>query len=97
MAQDPFAKPGSTIVVHALMTSEEIRIRGLVQGVGFRPFVWQLVARHGIRGEVLNDGEGVLIRATGDRLDDFCRSVLDEAPPLARIRSQRRSALPSIG
>ncbi|SON53963.1 Carbamoyltransferase HypF [Hartmannibacter diazotrophicus] len=75
------------------MQTEEIRVRGLVQGVGFRPFVWQLAARFGIRGEVLNDGEGVLIRATGDQLDDFCRAILEEAPPLARIRSLDRRAI----
>lgn len=42
-----------------------IPVRGQVQGVGFRPFVWQLAGRYGIRGEVLNDPEGVLIRAKG--------------------------------
>ena len=42
-----------------------IRVRGQVQGVGFRPFVWQLAQRFGIDGRVLNDAEGVLIEAGG--------------------------------
>lgn len=62
----------------------EIRVRGQVQGVGFRPFVWQLAQRFGLRGEVLNDAEGVLIRC--DRLDDgFVRAVSAEKPLLARV------------
>lgn len=66
-----------------------IRVRGLVQGVGFRPAVWRLARRHGLSGEVLNDGEGVLIRAWGpsDALSGFELALAAEAPPLARIDS----------
>ncbi|WP_246849428.1 carbamoyltransferase HypF [Rubellimicrobium arenae] len=62
-----------------------IRVRGQVQGVGFRPFVWQLATRFGLRGEVLNDPEGVLIHVTGDALPAFLDALPKEAPPLARI------------
>ena len=62
-----------------------IRVRGQVQGVGFRPFVWQLATRMGLSGDVLNDGEGVLIRVTGAELDAFEAALRSEAPPLARI------------
>lgn len=79
----------------------EIRVRGLVQGVGFRPFIWQIATRFDICGEVLNDGEGVLIRAAGDRLDAFCAAIQAEAPPLARIRTVERQpfafATPPVG
>jgi hydrogenase maturation protein HypF len=77
------------------MTAEEIRIRGLVQGVGFRPFIWKLAARFRISGEVRNDGEGVLIRAEGERLEEFARAIPAEAPPLARIRHIERRPVPT--
>ncbi len=65
----------------------EIRIRGRVQGVGFRPAVWRAATRLGLRGEVLNDGQGVLVRAAGSPLaiDALVRAIRDEPPPLARI------------
>ncbi|MGR3781116.1 MAG: acylphosphatase, partial [Albimonas sp.] len=67
------------------MESRRIRVRGQVQGVGFRPFVWQLARRMGIAGEVLNDPEGVLIHAAGPTLDAFEAALRAEAPPLARV------------
>ncbi|MCR8723098.1 carbamoyltransferase HypF [Frigidibacter sp. ROC022] len=69
------------------MQGAAIRVRGQVQGVGFRPFVWQLAGRFGITGTVLNDPEGVLIHAAGDRLDAFVAAIAAEAPPLARVDS----------
>jgi hydrogenase maturation protein HypF len=67
--------------------AELIRVRGLVQGVGFRPTVWRLARRHGLRGSVLNDGQGVRIHVCGapEALDHFVSSLLHESPPLARI------------
>ncbi|MQQ07274.1 carbamoyltransferase HypF [Epibacterium sp. SM1979] len=62
-----------------------IRVRGQVQGVGFRPFVWTLARRLGLRGHVLNDPEGVLIHAVGADLDGFEAALIAEAPPLARV------------
>ena len=73
-------------------TGESIRVRGLVQGVGFRPTVWRLAGELGLTGEVLNDGEGVLIRAWGQQtqLDALCQRLRSEAPPLARIDAIER-------
>lgn len=62
-----------------------IRIRGQVQGVGFRPFIWQLAQAHGVNGHVLNDPEGVLIAAEGPGLHAFLAEIGAKAPPLARI------------
>lgn len=62
-----------------------IRIRGQVQGVGYRPFVWQLASRFGIKGTVLNDPEGVLIHGFGDALAAFVSALKTEKPPLARV------------
>ncbi|NEX20162.1 carbamoyltransferase HypF [Thiorhodococcus mannitoliphagus] len=81
------------------MNAELIRVRGLVQGVGFRPTVWRLARTHALVGEVLNDGEGVLIHAQpaagndASALDDFCRALRAECPPLARIDAIERSVL----
>lgn len=69
-----------------------IRIRGQVQGVGFRPFVWQLAQEMAITGEVLNDPEGVLIHAAGASLERFALAVRDRAPPLARVDAVEVSA-----
>jgi hydrogenase maturation protein HypF len=67
----------------------EIRIRGLVQGVGFRPTVWRLATRLGLSGDVRNDAEGVLIRiaAETDLAERLVADLKAECPPLARIDS----------
>lgn len=61
------------------------RVRGLVQGVGFRPFVYGLARRLGLTGWVLNDDAGVLLEVQGAAVDRFVRALRDELPPLARI------------
>jgi hydrogenase maturation protein HypF len=65
----------------------EIRVRGTVQGVGFRPTVWRLACDEGLVGEVLNDGFGVLIRTTGNSgaISQFLTRLRSEAPPLSQI------------
>ncbi|MEP7271703.1 MAG: carbamoyltransferase HypF [Acidobacteriota bacterium] len=67
--------------------AERIRVRGLVQGVGYRPTVWRLARRHRIRGQVTNNGSGVEIYACGapDDLARFVAGLSEEAPPLARV------------
>jgi hydrogenase maturation protein HypF len=69
------------------MEVSEIRVRGRVQGVGFRPTVWRLAQELGLSGEVRNDAEGVLIRVAGG--DGAVATLLErirrEPPPLARI------------
>jgi hydrogenase maturation protein HypF len=74
--------------------TQRIRVRGLVQGVGFRPTVWRLAHDCRLRGEVWNDSEGVemLVGGPVERIDDFCRRLLVEAPPLARIDAIERHA-----
>ncbi|MDK9359123.1 carbamoyltransferase HypF [Lelliottia sp. V106_10] len=64
----------------------QLRVRGKVQGVGFRPFVWQLANQLGLRGDVCNDGEGVLVRLA-DEATAFQQRLLLDCPPLARIDS----------
>ncbi|MCF7989946.1 MAG: carbamoyltransferase HypF [Thiohalocapsa sp.] len=74
---------------------ERIRVRGLVQGVGFRPTVWTLARALGLRGTVRNDGDGVLIRAWGDTdsLGLFAERLRSACPPLARVDSIERVPL----
>ncbi len=62
-----------------------VRVRGSVQGVGFRPFVYGLAQRYELGGFVTNDAEGVLIEVEGMALPRFLAALGDEAPPLARI------------
>ncbi len=64
-----------------------IHITGVVQGVGFRPFVYNLALRHGLVGWVRNTSAGVDIRAEGapEALQAFVAALTTEAPPLARI------------
>lgn len=64
-----------------------IHITGIVQGVGFRPFVYQLAIRHQLAGSVINDSEGVKIDVQGkpEQLDGFISKLTLQAPPLSRI------------
>ena len=75
------------------MPIEEIRVKGTVQGVGFRPTVYRLAKAVGLSGEVLNDGEGVLIRASGteESLTEFVQKLQQECPPLAKINQLIRT------
>ena len=75
--------------IAAEIHSTEISIRGLVQGVGFRPTVWRLATQLGLSGDVRNDSEGVLIRiaAETDLAERLIADIIAECPPLARIDS----------
>ncbi|MDP8950484.1 MAG: carbamoyltransferase HypF, partial [Actinomycetota bacterium] len=67
----------------------EISVRGIVQGVGFRPFVYALAQRHGLTGLVRNDTEGVHIEAEGppEELEHFLQDIREKAPPLAVVEA----------
>ncbi len=62
-----------------------LRVRGCVQGVGFRPFAYGLARDMGLAGHVLNDADGVLIEVEGPAAGDFVVALREQAPPLARI------------
>lgn len=78
------------------MTRFHIEVRGIVQGVGFRPFVHRLVARHGLSGWVRNSSEGAELELEGEgpELAAFLRELEAEAPPLALIESVEARELP---
>jgi hydrogenase maturation protein HypF len=77
----------------------KIIIRGAVQGVGFRPFVYRLANRFGLCGYVLNSGRGVFIEAEGPKssLDRFLITLQDEKPVHAIIHSLEFSYLDVSG
>ena len=62
-------------------------VEGIVQGVGFRPFVHRLALRHGLGGFALNDGRGVLVEVEGQTraLDSFAAALTRDVPALARV------------
>ncbi|MDX7900579.1 carbamoyltransferase HypF [Aeromonas media] len=74
----------------------EFHLDGIVQGVGFRPFVYGLALRHGLAGYVLNDASGVTIGAEGspEQLAAFARELWELAPPLSRIDHFSERELP---
>ena len=75
------------VATQSFVEAVEIRLRGRVQGVGFRPTVWRHAKELGLGGEVLNDGEGVLVRARGERatINLLVDRIVGGAPPLSRI------------
>src|SRR5438270_1869619 len=76
-------------VMGSTIQRRRIVIQGIVQGVGFRPFVYGQELRRELAGFVLNDSSGVTIEVEGTSgaLDDFQRALHEEAPPLSRIDS----------
>ena len=78
------------------MQGIELRIKGKVQGVGFRPFVWLLANQYGLNGDVNNDGQGVLIRFVSppaDALEQFLSDLQNKLPPLAQITDITQRAI----
>ncbi len=69
--------------------NKKIEISGLVQGVGFRPFIYQLASRYELKGYVQNNSAGVQIEIEGSlsRVEIFMQALRQEFPPLARIDS----------
>jgi hydrogenase maturation protein HypF len=76
-----------------------ISIRGVVQGVGFRPFVYQLATKHNLKGWVCNTSEDVMIDVEGERdtLEQFLANLKTLAPPLSHIESITTDRKPAIG
>jgi hydrogenase maturation protein HypF len=74
-------------------------IRGAVQGVGFRPFVFRLAEKLRLRGWVVNSTDGVVIEAEGDpsRLESFLRSLRAQPPPRSAVQSLEHSLLDPVG
>jgi hydrogenase maturation protein HypF len=82
----------------AAIESLAIRVRGRVQGVGFRPSVYRLARELGLAGDVSNDAEGVLIHASGTAfaLASFLERIARESPPLSRVEAMETTLLSTV-
>jgi hydrogenase maturation protein HypF len=76
-----------------------IRVEGIVQGVGFRPFVYTLATGLGLSGFVGNDVDGVFVEVEGPSaaVTEFLRQLERDPPPLARIERVTATAVTAIG
>ncbi|MDX6710887.1 MAG: hydrogenase maturation protein HypF [Blastocatellia bacterium] len=83
----------SSIEHHTVTTRVQIVVRGLVQGVGFRPFIFSLARRRALRGQVLNNTTGVLIDVEGEggQIEKFINDITTNPPPHSLIESVERS------
>lgn len=75
----------------------QIVVKGVVQGVGFRPYVYTLADSLHLRGYVTNTPEGVIIEVEGDGLREFIERLPRESPPLSRVIDITISLLPVYG
>ncbi len=71
------------------LVAKSLKVKGIVQGVGFRPFVYQLANQYGIKGDVANTSSGVTINIEGSRknINLFSNDLAEKSPPLAHITS----------
>ena len=83
----------------ALRRRVRIRLRGIVQGVGFRPFVHNLASELNLGGYVLNSSAGLVAEVEGEpaSLDRFIRTVTEQPPPLAWVQESECSELDVLG
>ncbi|MCF8110841.1 MAG: carbamoyltransferase HypF [Desulfobacteraceae bacterium] len=81
------------------LSARRLHIKGIVQGVGFRPFIYKLALGCGLKGTVANDASGVIIHVEG-RAEDigaFIRGVYDRKPPLALITEITENKIKPVG
>lgn len=77
----------------------KVTVRGVVQGVGFRPFVYALAGELGLSGHVANTGDGVVAEVEGgpEALAAFCGRITSDAPPLAVVQSVTHEPMAPAG
>ncbi|MDT5013953.1 MAG: hydrogenase maturation protein HypF [Mycobacterium sp.] len=74
-------------------------VRGVVQGVGFRPFVYSTAATLGLSGCVRNDSSGAIVEVEGDSnvIDEFLERLRDDPPPLSVVETIETQDIPAVG
>ncbi|MGQ9674083.1 MAG: carbamoyltransferase HypF [Chloroflexota bacterium] len=82
-----------------MVVRARIVVRGIVQGVGFRPFIHHIAHEHLLNGWVLNSTEGVVIEVEGPErnIQPFVNDISAKAPPLALIERVETTMLPPVG
>lgn len=88
-------RPGAAVA----MERRRVTVRGVVQGVGFRPFLFTMATGLGLAGHVTNTGEGVVAEVEGEpsAVGLFCDRIAAEAPPLAVVESVEHQPVPAVG
>jgi hydrogenase maturation protein HypF len=74
----------------------KLNISGIVQGVGFRPFIYRIAVKNGLAGYVRNKGDAgveVLVEGKEEKIHSFVRDLTKQPPPLARIEKINRTQL----
>ena len=96
---NPAELPPQAIGTGPACRRRRLSLKGVVQGVGFRPFVYGLAQKNSLQGWVQNSSAGVSIEVEGPReaVEDFTREVSRQAPPRARIESIQFEDLPPAG
>ncbi|CAN5825020.1 carbamoyltransferase HypF [soil metagenome] len=81
-----------------MTTRTQILVRGIVQGVGFRPFIFSLASKSSLKGQVFNNANGVLIDVEGEEkaIADFANNIKSNPPPLSFIESVELNNLQSL-
>jgi hydrogenase maturation protein HypF len=90
---------GAKMCTHEVVARQRFAVRGVVQGVGFRPFIWNLATHLGLCGWVRNTSGAVLIEVEGGHsaLEAFATALRANAPRLARIDSVEMAPLAPVG
>ncbi|GAB6143778.1 carbamoyltransferase HypF [Desulfocicer niacini] len=85
--------------INTRISARHIDITGVVQGVGFRPFVYQLARYYGLNGQVSNTGQGVrlLVEGPEEKIAAFSRDISEKAPPLSSITALQSRLSPVQG
>ncbi len=95
----PFSRAYGLFDLNQMIARINVQVSGIVQGVGFRPFVFSLARLHALKGRVCNNSAGVMIDIEGERsdIDHFLEALREKPPALARIESIELEEVPTIG
>ncbi|MDX3517733.1 carbamoyltransferase HypF [Streptomyces scabiei] len=93
------APQAPSVVAGSAPLRRRVVVRGVVQGVGFRPYLYGLATELALAGHVTNTAEGVVVEVEGaaSAVARFCDRIAAQAPPLARVESVEHHEMPAVG